>query len=136
MTWLLITSEDWNALMAKVDAIAASVKRIDQTLQSNKQMEAIMAQTLDDIIADISDLGTKEDGLVTLVKGLKDQLATVIPPGTLTPDQQAKVDAIFASVEARKAAIQAALDENTPPSPPAPVDPNAPQVNPELQARK
>jgi hypothetical protein len=118
--------------MAKVDTIAASVASIDQTIQSNKQLEVTMAQTLDDIIADISDLGTKEDGLVTLVKGLKDQLAAAIPPGTLSAEQQAKVDQIFATVEQRKAAIQAALDENTPPSPP-PLDTppsDAPQVNP------
>jgi TolA-binding protein len=141
MSWLLVSAQDWNALMAKVDAIAASVARIDQTTQADIRMEAQMAQTLDDILADISDLGSKEDGLVTLIHGLKDQIAAAIPPGTLTPEQQSKVDAIFAAVEQRKQAVQAALDENTPPSPPAdsnapPVDPNAPQVNPLSQHRK
>jgi TolA-binding protein len=141
MSWLLVSAQDWNVLMAKVDAIAASVARIDQTTQADLKMEAQMAQSLDDILADISDLGTKEDGLVTLIHGLKDQINAAIPPGTLSAEQQAKVDQIFAAVEQRKAAVQAALDENTPPSPPVdpnapPVDPNAPQVNPLLQTRK
>jgi hypothetical protein len=140
MPLMLITSTEWNALVSTIEDIAATVQKLDQNQQAAINARANMAQTLDDIIADISDLGTKEDGLVTLVQGLKAQIAAAIPPGTLTPDQQAKVDQIFAAVEQRKQAIQAALDEGTPPSPPVdpnapPVDPNAPQVNP-LSGRK
>jgi TolA-binding protein len=135
MPLMLITSTEWNALVSTIGDIAATVQKLDQNQQAAINARAQMAQSLDDIITDIADLGTKEDGLVALVHGLKDQIAAAIPPGTLSAEQQAKVDQIFAAVEQRKAAIQAALDEGTPPSPPVdpnapPVDPNAPQVNP------
>jgi hypothetical protein len=122
---MLVSAQDWNALMDKVDAIAASVARIDQTTKASRRMEDTMAKTLDEVIDDITELSTKEDGLVTLMKGLKAQLDG-ITSGALTPDQQAKVDQLFAQVEARKQAIQDAIDEGTPPSPP----PDQPQVNP------
>lgn len=125
MSWMLVSAQDWNALMDKVDAIAASVARIDQTTKASRRMEDTMAKTLDEVIDDITELSTKEDGLVTLMKGLKAQLDG-ITSGALTPDQQAKVDQLFAQVEARKQAIQDAIDEGTPPSPP----PDQPQVNP------
>jgi chromosome segregation ATPase len=132
MPLMLITSTEWNALVSMIEDISRTVQRLDQNQQAAINMRAQMAQSLDDIITDIADLGTKEDGLVALVHGLKDQLAAVIPPGTLTAEQQAKVDQIFAAVEQRKAAIQAALDEGTPPSPPQSDTPpaDAPQVNP------
>jgi hypothetical protein len=135
MPLMLITSTEWNALVSTIGDIAATVHKLDQNQQAHLLAEAQMAQTLDDVIADISDLGTKEDGLIAIVMNLKDQVNAAIPPGTLTTEQQAKVDAAFAAVEARKTAIQAAIDSNTPPSPPVdpnapPVDPNAPQVNP------
>jgi hypothetical protein len=128
MSWLLVSAQDWNALMAKVDAIAASVARIDQTTKASRYAEDQMAKTLDDVLDDITDLGSKEDGLVTLVKALKASVDEAVK-GTVTPEQQAKIDQAFAAVEARKTAIQQAIDENTPPSPPA--DPNAPHPDTE-----
>lgn len=117
MPLVLITSTEWNALVSTVENTYATVQRIDRMLTANVAMERQMAQTLDDVLTDISELGTKEDGLVTLLNGIKAQLTDALS-GTLTPDQQAKVDQVFAAVEARKAAIQEAIDANTPPSPP------------------
>lgn len=141
MPLLLITSTEWNALVAMVEDTNATVHKIDQNMQRMMTAERIMAQTLDDVLADIADLGSKEDGLVTLTKALQAQV-NQITSGSLSPEQQAKVDQVFAAVEARKQAIQAALDEGTPPSPL--VDPgnpsqaptgDQPQVNPESRKR-
>jgi hypothetical protein len=140
MPMVLIDSKEWNQLVnrinslgTKVDTLLAfSTKGVDKA-----KVEDFMAstgKTLDDIIADIKDLGTKEDGLVTLMNGLEQQLKDALAGVSLPPDVQAKIDAAFDAVESRKQAIQDAIDANTPPSPPVepapPVDPNAPQVNP------
>jgi hypothetical protein len=129
MPLVLITSSEWNAMVSTIDDIAATVKRIDQTTRLNAAMESNMVQTLDDVLTDITELSTKEDGLIALMRNLKASVDEAIK-GTVTPEQQAKIDQAFSLIEQRKAAVQAAIDEGTPPSPP-PVDPNAP--HPEQQ---
>jgi hypothetical protein len=135
---VLIDSKEWNQLVNRINSLGTKVDtllaRSNQGVDKAK-VEDFMAstgKTLDDIIADIKDLGTKEDGLVTLMNGLEQQLKDALAGISLPPDVQAKIDAAFDAVEARKQAIQDAIDANTPPSPPVepPVDPNAPQVNP------
>lgn len=71
-------------------------------------------RSLDDVISDLADEKTQVSGLVTLTTSIKAQLDAALPPGTLTPDQQAKVNAIFDSVEANKAAIMDGINANTP----------------------
>ena len=78
-----------------------------------------MARTLDDVLADVEAEKTQIDSLAQLTTGLKEQLDAVLA-GTLTPEQQAKVDAIFDQVETNKAAIVNAINANTPTPPPAP----------------
>ena len=138
MPLMLITSQEWNALVSMVEDIHAMASKIDQNIVA---METKMTTSLDDVIADIEDLGTKEDGLIALTKGLQQQVKDALG-GTITPDQQAKIDQVFAAVEARKTAIQEALDAGTPPSPaPDPGNPSQaptgdqPQVNPEMRKR-
>lgn len=72
--------------------------------------------TLDEVLADVTDESTKIDSLSTLVAGIKAQLDAALS-GQIDPTTQAKVDAIFAGVEANKAKVQAALDANTPATP-------------------
>lgn len=79
-----------------------------------RKMEKIMA-TLDEILADVTDEGTKIDSLGTLIAGLKQQIADALAGTTLPPAVQAKVDAVFAGVQANKGKVQAALDANVPP---------------------
>ncbi len=78
-----------------------------------------MAQTLDDVLADVTDEKTQIDSLAALTTGLKAQLDAVLA-GALTPAQQAKVDAIFTAVDANKAAVVTAINANTPAATPAP----------------
>ena len=75
-----------------------------------------MAQSLDDVLADVTDEKTQIDSLTTLTAGLKAQLDAVLA-GSLTPEQQAKVDAIFAAVETNKKAVVDSINANTPAAP-------------------
>ncbi len=79
-----------------------------------------MAKTLDEVLAAVTSEDTKIDSLITLVTGLKQQLADALSGVTLPPATQAKVDALFDNVTAKAAAVQAALDANVPPTPPTP----------------
>jgi len=85
------------------------IKRLERKLNE-------MANTLDDVLADVQSEKTVVDGISTLISGLKQQVADALS-GVLTAEQQAKVDAIFAGVEANKAALSANLVANTPSQP-------------------
>lgn len=84
-----------------------------------------MARTLDDVLADVTAERSQIDSLAQLTTGLKEQLDAVLA-GALTPEQQAKVDAIFEGVESNKAAIVLAINANTPASPTPPTPPAEP----------
>ena len=101
----------WRNIPAQLDAILANQRAI-------LAQGAKMAKTLDDALADITALASKEDGLIALTGTIKAQLDAALA-GSLSAAQQAKVDAIFQAVEDRKTAVQTAIDANTPPSPPA-----------------
>lgn len=75
-----------------------------------------MTATLDQILQDTTDESTVIDSLVTLTAGIKAQLDAVLA-GALTPEQQAKVDAIFSAVESNKAKVAQAITDNTPATP-------------------
>ena len=83
-------------------------------INSIAQLEVKFMATLDQIKADVEAEATLIAGVGTLIDGLKAQIAAALPPGTLTADQQAEIDAIFATAEANKAALAAALQANTP----------------------
>lgn len=76
--------------------------------------ERIMA-TLDETLAAVTAEGTKVDSIIALLTGIKAQLDAVLAGG-LTPDVQAKVDAIFAQATTNAAKIDAAITANTPPA--------------------
>lgn len=76
----------------------------------------IMANTLDDVLKDVTDESTLDDSIIALLTGIKAQLDSVLAGG-LTPAQQAKVDAIFSGLEANKAKVSAAITANTPAAP-------------------
>jgi uncharacterized coiled-coil protein SlyX len=71
--------------------------------------------SIDDVISDIADETSTIAGLSTFIQGLKDAIAAQ----GLSPDVQAKIDRVFASVEANKATLAAALSANVPPPPAA-----------------
>ncbi len=82
--------------------------------------KSIMA-TLDQLVTDAATNKTKTDQVLTLLGTIKaqnvdiqKQLAEALANEKLTPDQQAKIDAVAASIEATNAGIDAALAAPTP----------------------
>ena len=69
--------------------------------------------TLDELIAAVTEESTQIDSLVTLTAGLKQMLADALADVNLTPEQQAKVDAVFASVADKTAEVVEAINANT-----------------------
>lgn len=83
------------------------------------RLDTIMA-TLDEILADVTDEGTRLDSISTLLTGLRQQLADALAGTTLPPAVQAKVDAIFTAAESNKGKIDTALNSGVPAPPPTP----------------
>lgn len=71
-----------------------------------------MAKTLDDILADVAEESTTLDSLSVFVQGLKQQIADALSGVTLPPAAQAKVEAVFAGIEANKAKAAKAMEAN------------------------
>lgn len=91
----------------------------DRVLNSlNHKLEHIMA-TLDQVLADVTAESSQINAVGALITGLKQQIADALSGATLPPAVQAKVDSIFATAEANKAAIQSAIDANASAAPPA-----------------
>ncbi len=103
-------------LSDQLGAIRARFDALDQRLT---QMEKTLMATLDQVLADVTAESTQIDSVITLIKGLRDQIAAL--PG-VTPAMQAQIDAIFAGAEGNKAKLDTALAANVPP-PPAPAAP-------------
>lgn len=78
----------------------------------------IMA-TLDDLVSAAAAEDTKIDSLIALVEALKAKVDAIVA-GELSPEQQAKIDAAFASITDNPDRIQAAIDANTPTEPAPP----------------
>ena len=101
--------------------ILKSLKRlrqsVDEVLGRLTRLETTMAATLDQVLSDVTAQTTKLDSIVSLITGLKQQLADALAGTTLPPAVQAKVDAIFATAEANSAKIDTALSANVPPTP-------------------
>jgi hypothetical protein len=97
------------SIFARLDALEAF-----RTLQ---RREASMAdKTMDDVLADITDLRTREEGLAAVTNHLQEQLTAALSGMVIPPDVQAKINAAFDAVEANKTEVIAAINANTPPS--------------------
>ena len=75
----------------------------------------IMA-TIDQVLQDVTDESTLEDSIITLLQGVQKQLADALANTTIPADVQAKIDSVFAGLEANKAKVAAAVTANTPAS--------------------
>lgn len=73
--------------------------------------------TLDETLAKVTEQGDRLDSLLAFVSGLKKQLEEALA-GQLTPEMQAKIDAIFTEAEENRAKIDEALNVNVPPPTP------------------
>ncbi len=69
--------------------------------------------TLEDLLQKVTDQETKVDSIITLVGGLKEQLAEALADVSLTPEQQEKVNAIFAQLEENSGKLDEAIAANT-----------------------
>lgn len=118
MLW--ISRDDWNQLNAKLDECLVRLISLDRKARRTEgKVDNIMA-TLDEVLADVADESTKLDSLSTFIAGLKQQILDALSGATLPPNVQAKVDAVFAGIEANKGKVVAAMDANVPPTPPTP----------------
>ncbi len=77
--------------------------------------EKLMA-SLDETLAAVQAESTVDDSIIALLAGLKAQLDAVLAGG-LTPEAQAKVDAIFAQATANSVKVSDAVTANTPAAP-------------------
>jgi len=82
-------------------------------------IKEVIMPTLDETLAKVTEQGDRLDSLIEFVSGLKKQLEEALA-GQLTPEMQAKIDAIFKEAEENTGKIDAALNANTPPPEPQP----------------
>ena len=94
------------------DSIKDKLNAILQLLQESKSREIKIMATLEEVLVSVADEATQIGSLSVLTAGIKAQLDAILA-GALTPEVQAKVDAVFAGVEANKAAVVAAINQNT-----------------------
>lgn len=108
--WALIQPKDWDALFAQLNDIN---HRLDVlTFRGEKNM-ATVTEGLNKILAEVTAESGKIDSLAAFVATLKQQLLDALA-GTITPEQQAAVDAVFAAVQGNEAKVVAAMDATPP----------------------
>ena len=100
--------------------IAGSLRDINRKLDYLIRNQEIIMATLDQILADVTAESTDIGSLSKLLGGLRQQLADALA-GTIPPEAQAKIDAIFTQVESNRGKVTEALAANTEVAPPAPV---------------
>jgi len=81
-----------------------------ELFNTRREVRKIMA-TLDEILEVVTATSGTADSIVVLITGLKQQVADLIAQiGTLPPEFQAKVDAIFDAAIANKAKLDTAVN--------------------------
>lgn len=121
----VVSQADWDMLKSQLRSfdtklnsinsiISALVIIADAQMQFAKNQEAIMA-TLAELVAAVEAEKTQVDSITTLVGQLKSMLdAALANAGTLTPEQQAAIDSVFAQVTDDTNRIAEAVAANTP----------------------
>jgi len=80
-----------------------------------------MSNTIDDLVTAVAAQTGEVASLTAFIAGLEQQLRDALANVTLSPETQAKVDAVFAGVTANSQAISDAIASNPgAPTPPAP----------------
>lgn len=101
---------DW--IIEKLRQIEKDINSLKRAARLNStRMQKSMA-TLDDLVAAATDEDTKIDSLIALTTELKAKVDAIVS-GSLTPEQQEKIDAAFAAISDNPDRIQAAIDANT-----------------------
>ena len=89
--------------------VLEKLNQILDLVKATNRSEVKNMATMDQILDDVTAEKTLVEGVSTLISSLKAEVAAIIPAGTLTADQQAKLDNIFAQAEANKSALATAL---------------------------
>lgn len=112
---------------------SALLEQIAQEQEFTSRRMRKMAHSLDELIDIVKNEKSVVDSLVSLVHGLKDQLAEAIAKEGISPEAQAKIDGIFQAVTENVQEITDAIQTDGPaPTPaPAPVPTPAPEPAPE-----
>lgn len=100
-------------IIEKLDGIVRRLDELIRLFKLQRTGEAQIMATLDEVLTDVAAESTQIDSLSTLTAGLKQQLADALAGTTLPPATQAKIDAVFAGVEANKAKVVTAINTNT-----------------------
>ena len=98
---------DW--LMSD-SAIQKQLDRMELLLIAILKKENEIMATLDEVLAKVTQESGSIDSLIALMEGIKQQLADALSGATLPPEVQAKVDAVFAGVEANINKVVAAIE--------------------------
>lgn len=107
------------ALQADQWTLRQAVCRMEMALRRSAAREEQLMATLDETLTLVTQEGTVDDSLIALTQGIKAQLDQLLAGG-LTSEQQAKVDQVFAGIQANIEKVSAAVTANTPASPPTP----------------
>lgn len=107
-------------ILEAIDELALDVRSLRKFVE--KRM-AKLDDDLDAIFAKVEATETKIGSAIALLEALKAKVDAIVG-GSITPAQQAKLDAIFAGVSDDPDKLQAAIDANTPAE--DPVDPEEP----------
>ena len=97
----------------KLDEVLRYQKIIVGILKNIFQKEKDIMATLDETLQAVTDESTVDDSIIALTTSIKAQLDAILAGG-LTPDAQAKVDAIFSGIAANKQKVADAVVANTP----------------------
>ena len=111
-----LTLEDIEkALKPRFDKLDKQFERVILAYQVNAGKVVKIMATLDQLVAAAQAEDTKIDSLIALTNELKAKIDAI--PG-ITPEQQAQIDEAFAAISDNPERIQAAIDANTPATPP------------------
>jgi hypothetical protein len=112
MPWF--SNGDVNQILYRLNAIATVLTAQSAQLAAIQGKMTTMAHTIDEVLANVADEGTKTDSLIALMNGVEQQLKDALAGATIPPAVQAKIDAVFDGVTNNATKVQAALDANPP----------------------
>lgn len=108
---------------AALDYVVRAVYRIEQKLDALIRLEGKQMANIDDILIEVHKQPTLIESVKTLVGGLKKSLDDALAGISVTPEVQAKLDEVFATLSANDQALADAVTANTPAAAPAPANP-------------
>jgi hypothetical protein len=116
------TQRDYNNLMQLLYSMQSQLTHLQTSINTVLTQERNTMAALDDLQAQVQANTNLEQSAVTLIQGLAKQITDAV-----SNNDSSALQALASQLNSSAAALGAAITANTPQ---APVDPNAPQVNP------